>query len=308
MSLLFLFCTFPLLSVIFPRSLYRILISNINLGDEICDCYIDLRQSKEQRRKELLENFRFLCSCPACSVKICLPVEESTYQGDTLGMRKHNTEMDLCSSKVSTTDSGDNSHKNIRHKMNSILDYGKSCDRSYIDQSIEKSTVDDDASRLHAATFEDESIAYITRGLNQRALRVLIQGIAVLTREENKYWSVRYLSSAHLSVYQILNQIIIDKQSNEKSISYSGSRQNDNNSYHKSNNDSKRKRSQKSDIQIINEMKLKGINGADDEKSSLVTQMRYHLTEAHSGNISLQGSSTPDSINTMSLMKKHNLI
>jgi hypothetical protein len=38
----------------------------IRLGDEINDCYIDLRQTRQQRRKELMEYYRFHCSCPGC--------------------------------------------------------------------------------------------------------------------------------------------------------------------------------------------------------------------------------------------------
>ena len=38
----------------------------IKEGEELCDCYIELRQSTELRRKELLKHYRFLCTCPAC--------------------------------------------------------------------------------------------------------------------------------------------------------------------------------------------------------------------------------------------------
>lgn len=45
----------------------------IEIGDEINDCYIELRQSKTNRQSQLLELYGFLCTCPACS----LPSEES---------------------------------------------------------------------------------------------------------------------------------------------------------------------------------------------------------------------------------------
>ena len=38
----------------------------IQAGEELCDCYIELRQATELRRKELLKHYRFLCTCPAC--------------------------------------------------------------------------------------------------------------------------------------------------------------------------------------------------------------------------------------------------
>ncbi len=38
----------------------------IQEGEELCDCYIELRQSTELRRKELQKHYRFLCTCAAC--------------------------------------------------------------------------------------------------------------------------------------------------------------------------------------------------------------------------------------------------
>jgi len=42
---------------------------DIKTGDEINDCYIDLRQSKASRQSELWEYYRFRCSCEGC----CFP-------------------------------------------------------------------------------------------------------------------------------------------------------------------------------------------------------------------------------------------
>ena len=39
---------------------------DIAVGEELCDCYIELRQTTEQRRKELMQHYRFICTCPAC--------------------------------------------------------------------------------------------------------------------------------------------------------------------------------------------------------------------------------------------------
>ena len=39
----------------------------IELGDEINDCYIELRQSTSKRRAALREIYRFDCECPACA-------------------------------------------------------------------------------------------------------------------------------------------------------------------------------------------------------------------------------------------------
>jgi hypothetical protein len=41
---------------------------DISEGEEINDCYIDLRRSREHRRQELQEYYRFDCMCAACSI------------------------------------------------------------------------------------------------------------------------------------------------------------------------------------------------------------------------------------------------
>lgn len=40
---------------------------DIQIGEEINDCYIELRKGKQARNRELLELFRFECSCISCS-------------------------------------------------------------------------------------------------------------------------------------------------------------------------------------------------------------------------------------------------
>jgi hypothetical protein len=46
--------------------LYACLSRRIEQGEEINDCYIDLRQDRATRRHELLQYYRFTCSCTAC--------------------------------------------------------------------------------------------------------------------------------------------------------------------------------------------------------------------------------------------------
>ena len=48
---------------------------SIAIGDEINDCYIDLRQDYNTRQRILQENYRFKCTCVACS----LPLEQRIY-------------------------------------------------------------------------------------------------------------------------------------------------------------------------------------------------------------------------------------
>lgn len=51
---------------------------DIKRGEELCDCYIELRQTTEQRRKELKQHYQFVCTCVACG-----PVDVSTSEMGT---------------------------------------------------------------------------------------------------------------------------------------------------------------------------------------------------------------------------------
>ena len=53
-----------------PESQEEVLYASrdIQIGEEINDCYIELRKGKRARNKELLELFRFECSCVSCSL------------------------------------------------------------------------------------------------------------------------------------------------------------------------------------------------------------------------------------------------
>lgn len=48
---------------------------HIKRGEEICDCYIELRQSKEDRQRELKKLYRFTCCCPSCELPENRPSE-----------------------------------------------------------------------------------------------------------------------------------------------------------------------------------------------------------------------------------------
>jgi hypothetical protein len=48
----------------------------IKCGEEINDCYIDLRAPREERRAELLQHYRFHCLCPGCDISDILVLEQ----------------------------------------------------------------------------------------------------------------------------------------------------------------------------------------------------------------------------------------
>lgn len=53
-------------------------VRDIGVGEEINDCYIDLRQCRSYRRESLQEYYRFFCECQGCN----LPSEELQKQDD----------------------------------------------------------------------------------------------------------------------------------------------------------------------------------------------------------------------------------
>jgi hypothetical protein len=62
-------CGFSLLFLLFSsRRPAQVLIAarDIRIGEEINDCYIELRKSTAKRRELLQEIYRFHCECPAC--------------------------------------------------------------------------------------------------------------------------------------------------------------------------------------------------------------------------------------------------
>ena len=58
---LFLSCPPP-----YSSPLFHVLTVLCDQGEEMCDCYIDLRQSRVDRQEELQQSYRFLCTCKAC--------------------------------------------------------------------------------------------------------------------------------------------------------------------------------------------------------------------------------------------------
>lgn len=48
----------------------------IGKGEELCDCYIHLLQSRERRRAELQSLYGFHCECAACSLPPALQIED----------------------------------------------------------------------------------------------------------------------------------------------------------------------------------------------------------------------------------------
>jgi hypothetical protein len=227
-------------------------------GEEICDCYIDLRQNRENRQKELLENFKFLCDCPAC-IHVSTDSVNSTYDLRIADFQGANSETikDKMRSKFNQNSQNCNNGSDINDNIDNDGDNNKINDR-------------DDNDRIFAFKFEDKSIDLIIENNLNKALESLLSGLIILEKNENLVWSVRYLSSAHLSIYQLCCNLYENYDDIDE------------------NKGGKRRR-----------------NNGDDEKNDILIMIKKHIESAHYYNLTLQGLLTPDSINTAKLLKKH---
>lgn len=62
---------------------------DIEIGEEINDCYIDLRQDREARRHELSKYYRFHCTCPACEFSPTFKYPSITHSSFPLAKRNN---------------------------------------------------------------------------------------------------------------------------------------------------------------------------------------------------------------------------
>ena len=190
------------------------------------------------------------------------------------------------------------------------------------EENKDKKEEKDDDDRSYCSTFEDDSIDLVCQGNIPLALSTLYKGLTILEHEENLKWSVRYHSSAHLSIYQILQNIHENDENGENGENGEGD---------EDDGSSRRRKRNKID-RILNENCLE--HGDDNDttvttvttnnthantnnkvqnannrvKNANISRLRYHLCRAHSLNLLLQGPLTPDSQSTEKLMKKHNFL
>jgi hypothetical protein len=244
------------ISNIYAAALYIVTV----IGEEVCDCYIDLRQSKQSRRKELENNFRFLCKCTAC-------------------VRGESTGVGPIGNRDGNKNDEDKNEKEVEWRESTIgivKDEPGSTGRK--EEVVSEVVSEDDCDRVLASRFEDESIDMIIEDRHTHALETLYSGLKILEKKENLSWSVRYLSSAHLNIYQILMHL---KDSSEDSGNGSGVRK------------GREKRSRKEIIR------------AEVNDSDTVVKIEKHLKLAHFYNFLLQGPLCPETVNTRNLLTQH---
>ena len=147
---------------------------------------------------------------------------------------------------------------------------------------VSEVVLEDDRDRVLASLFEDESIDMIIEDRHTHALETLYSGLKILEKKDNLLWSVRYLSSAHLNIFQVLLHM---KDSSDDSGSGSGSRGGGRNG--------REKRSRKEIVK------------AEVNDSDTAAKIEKHLKLAHSYNSLLQGPLCPDTVNTKNLLTLH---
>jgi hypothetical protein len=138
--------------------------------------------------------------------------------------------------------------------------------------------VSDDGDRVLASRFEDESIDLVVADRHTQALDMLQSGLKILEKKENLSWSVRYLSSAHLNIFQVLKHV---KDGSDDSGIGNGARK------------GREKRSRKEAIR------------AEVNDSDIIVKIEKHLKLAHFYNFLLQGPLCPETVNTKNLLTQH---
>ena len=144
----------------------------------------------------------------------------------------------------------------------------------------EKVVLEDDRDRVLASLFEDESIDMIIEDRHTHALETLYSGLKILEKKDNLLWSVRYLSSAHLNIFQVLLHM---KVSSDDSGSGSGG-------------GGRKGREKRSRKEIVK---------AEVNVSDTAARIEKHLKLAHSYNSLLQGPLCPETVNTKNLLTLH---
>eukprot|EP01031_Cornospumella_fuschlensis_P025837 gene25837-31203_t len=154
---------------------------SIKKGEEINDCYIDLRQTYSSRQKDLREHYRFTCMCAGCYLAT---------DPDRIG---GNSEID-----------GDNTDNSSSHRNTEDNREKLRAQRQL-----------DDKTRVLAANILDILTSLIEEDYIEEAYRQAIASYSTLSSQLHTRWSVRYLSEICLCIYN-LAESLGDKSSQRK--------------------------------------------------------------------------------------------
>jgi hypothetical protein len=143
---------------------------DIAAGEELNDSYIELRQTTAERRKELMQLYRFHCTCPGCAGESRAPSQ----------------------SVSDVTDRSEGSEKEII-----VSD----------DRSTAITALNTDSSRVQAKRLDEMVMSLVEEGEEDRALACALELLNTLQDPVNTGWRERFLAEAHLNVFHIARSI-----------------------------------------------------------------------------------------------------
>lgn len=157
---------------------------DIAVGEEMNDCYIDLRQARSGRRKELLEYYRFFCTCAAC--------------GDGSDSSRADSDTDIVESLGIENLEGEMTSTQQSSEVNEV--HSQTPDALSMER-IKR----DDSLRTTAGDLFDRVVSYVEAedGDCTSAIAYLTTVLTTLETAPSTLWSVRYLSEIYRHLHQL---------------------------------------------------------------------------------------------------------
>eukprot|EP01034_Spumella_vulgaris_P027691 gene27691-34453_t len=162
-------------------------------GEELNDCYIELRQTRAQRRALLSEYYRFQCDCVGCTGGVCGSGGSNNESIETVF---NNTSLSL----NSTTDS---STVTTTPAVTQQSTTSPSITTTSATNELERILQEDDRLRVRVMEYNDVVVDLVEFDNTETALDMAIQVTRQMQSERAIRWSARYLAEAFLTVYQI---------------------------------------------------------------------------------------------------------
>jgi hypothetical protein len=157
---------------------------DIRVGEELNDCYIELRQTRAQRKALLSEFYRFQCDCAGCTGVVAVT-------SDNVSVSELTTDgLDLNS--VAT---------NTQSEASPIIH--NATPPSPSPAEMERTLQEEDRLRTRVMEYTDVVVDLVEFDNTQTALDLAIQTTKQMMTPSAIRWSARYLAEAFLTVYQI---------------------------------------------------------------------------------------------------------
>jgi hypothetical protein len=158
---------------------------DIAAGEELCDCYIELRQTTEERRQELLQLYRFHCTCPACG-------QSDDEEGAAVQDTAQASEGGLMYMKSSTDEA-----RALNQETFTPVAVAAACSSTGAGIHLSpKQRREGDAARRRAAKLEQDIFSFVEMGETEMAVDVGLELIKLLQSPSGFGWGERYIAEA----------------------------------------------------------------------------------------------------------------